>query len=103
MPTPGVRPSRVQDLVLSIFDGLHVKRAVALANAAFGALVGAQLAVATIGRALAIATNRNSKHAIKQVDRLFSNAGVNVWELFAFLGPVRGGPATGDHGGAGLD
>lgn len=92
MSTQPIRPRRVQNLVSSIFDGLHAKRVASLANAAFGALVGAQLAVATIGRALAMATNRNSKHAIKQVDRFFSNQGVDVWKLFAYWVPFVVGP-----------
>ena len=83
MPTQAIRPSRVQDLVSSIFDDLHAKRVASLSAAAFGALVGARLAVATIGRALAVATNRNAKHVIKQVDRFFSNTGIDVWKLFA--------------------
>ena len=92
MPTQPIRPSGVKNLMSSIFDGLHAKRVASLANAAFGALVAAQLAVATIGRALAMATSRNPKHAIKQVDRFFSNAGVDVWELFASWVPFVVGP-----------
>jgi len=87
MPTQAIRPSRVQDLVSSIFDDLHAKRVASLSAAAFGALVGARLAVATIGRALAVATNRNAKHVIKQVDRFFSNTGIDVWKLFASWAP----------------
>ncbi len=36
-----------------------------------------------IGRALAVAKDLDPKHAIKQVDRFFSNTGVDVWALFA--------------------
>src|ERR1700710_2782501 len=36
-----------------------------------------------IGRALAQARGLVTKHAIKQVDRLLSNNGINVWESFA--------------------
>jgi hypothetical protein len=74
----------VHDFVASIFeDDLHSKRVASLSNAVVGALQGARLAVATIGRALAIAKNGRAKHAIKQVDRFFSNTGVDVWRLFA--------------------
>ena len=84
MRTQAIRPARVQDFVASIFDDdLHSKRVASLANAVVGALQGARLAVATIGRALAIAKNGRAKHAIKQVDRFFSNTGVDVWKLFA--------------------
>jgi len=84
MRTQVIRPARVQDFVASIFDDdLHCKRVTSLSNAVVGALQGARLAVATIGRALAIAKNGRAKHAMKQVDRFFSNTGVDVWRLFA--------------------
>lgn len=84
MRTQAIRPARVQDFVASIFDDdLHAKRVASLSNAVVGTLQGARLAVATIGRALAIAKNGRAKHAIKQVDRFFSNTGVDVWRLFA--------------------
>jgi hypothetical protein len=84
MRTQAIRPARVHDFVASIFeDDLHSKRVASLSNAVVGALQGARLAVATIGRALAIAKNGRAKHAIKQVDRFFSNTGVDVWRLFA--------------------
>jgi hypothetical protein len=84
MRTQAIRPRRVHDFVSSIFGyDLHTKRVASLADATVGALHGAQLAVSTLGRALAVAKNRDPKHAIKQVDRFFSNTGVNVWSLFA--------------------
>ena len=84
MRTQAIRPRRVHDFVSSIFDhDLHEKRVASLADATVGALQGAQLAVGALGRALAIAKELDAKHAIKQVDRLFSNAGVDVWKLFA--------------------
>ena len=43
----------------------------------------ASLAVAMIGHGLAQARGVADKHAIKQVDRLLSNQGVKVWDLFA--------------------
>jgi hypothetical protein len=83
MRTQAIRPDRMHDFVSSIFaDDLHAKRVASLADAAVGALEGAQLAVGVIGRALAAAKELDAKHAIKQVDRLFSNAGVDVWKLF---------------------
>ena len=67
----------------SIFDhDLHEKRVASLADAMVGALQGAQFAVGALGRALAVAKELDGKHAIKQVDRLFSNTGVDVWKLF---------------------
>jgi Transposase DDE domain len=83
MRTQASRPRRVHAFVSSIFDhDLHEKRVASLADATVGALQGAQLAVGALGRALAVAKEFDGKHAIKQVDRLFSNAGVDVWRLF---------------------
>jgi len=74
----------VHDFVSSIFDyDFHAKRVASLADATVGALEGAQLAVGALGRALAVAKELDGKHAIKQVDRFFSNTGVDVWKLFA--------------------
>ena len=69
--------------VSSIFaDDLHAKRVASLANAAVGVLEGAALGIHAIGRALAFAAGLESRHAVKQVDRLLSNKGIEVWELF---------------------
>lgn len=84
MRTQAIRPRRVHDFVSSIFDyDLHAKRVASLADATVGALQGAQLAVGALGRALAVAKELDAKHAIKQVDRFFSNTGVDVWKLAA--------------------
>ena len=63
-------------------DDLHAKRVHSLANATLGVMTSASLAVCTIGHGLALARGGLSKHAIKQVDRLLSNPGINVQELF---------------------
>src|SRR5476649_1819164 len=62
---------------------LHAKRVDALAGATLGVMTGASLAVAMIGQALAQARGLVTKHAIKQVDRLLSNGGIDVWDSFA--------------------
>jgi hypothetical protein len=62
---------------------LHVKRIESLAGATLGVMQGASLAVAMIGHALAQARGLVTKHAVKQVDRLLSNGGIDVWETFA--------------------
>ena len=62
---------------------LHAKRIDALAGATLGVMTGASLAVAMIGQALAQARGLVTKHAVKQVDRLMSNAGIDVWDGFA--------------------
>lgn len=62
---------------------LHAKRFDALAGATLGVMTGASLAVAMIGQALAQARGLVTKHAVKQVDRLMSNASIDVWDSFA--------------------
>ena len=63
-------------------EDLHAKRILSLANGTLGVMAGAALAVSLIGQALAKARGLLSKSAVKQVDRLLSNAGVEPWELF---------------------
>lgn len=75
---------RVTKLVSTIFaDDLHAKRVASLASAAVGVLEGAALGIHAIGRALAFHSGLDSRHAVKQVDRLLSNTGVDVWRLFS--------------------
>ena len=62
---------------------LHAKRIESLACATLGVMQAASLAVAMIGHALALARGLVSKHAVKQVDRLLSNDGIDVWDSFA--------------------
>ena len=59
-------------------DDLHAKRVLSLAGATLGVIGSASLAVALIGQGLALARGRLTKHAIKQVDRLLSNPGIDV-------------------------
>jgi hypothetical protein len=54
-----------------------------LAGATLGVMTSASLAVAIIGQALAQARGLVTKHAVKQVDRLMSNNGIDVWDSFA--------------------
>lgn len=62
-------------------EDLHAKRVYSLANATLGVISSASLAVNTIGQGLALARGRLTKHAIKQVDRMLSNPGIDVGEL----------------------
>ena len=78
------RIETVRNFVSRVFsEDLHAKRVLSLADAALGVVTGASLGVAMIGHALAQARGLADKHAIKQVDRLLSNTGVVVWDLFA--------------------
>ena len=81
---PIVSAARVSAFAAEIFgEVLHQKRLASLANATVGVLQAASLAVSAIGQGLALREGLNTKHAIKQVDRLFSNRGLDVQKLFA--------------------
>lgn len=85
--------SRVRQFVESaIGEDLHAKRVLSLGNAVLGTLTAASLAVHAIGLGLTRCQGLNSKHAIKQVDRLVSNLGIEVWALFALWVPFIVGP-----------
>jgi hypothetical protein len=68
-------------------DDLHAKRVLSLTHATLGVLHSASLAVHAIGLGMAEARGVNTKHAIKQVDRLLSNPAIVLWELFALWVP----------------
>src|SRR5947209_16131201 len=80
------------DSVLS--EDIHAKRVASLANAALGVMTGASLAVAIIGKSLAQARGLLTKHAVKQVDRLLSNPGIEAWDIFATWVPEMVGSRT---------
>ena len=61
---------------------LHSKRVASLACGVLGVMTSASLAVSVIGQALAQARGKAAQHAIKQVDRLLSNKGIDVWTMF---------------------
>ncbi len=84
----GGRLKDIRTLINGLFEGdLHAKRVDSLANATLGVMTGGSLAVAVIGQSLAQARGLITKHAIKQVDRLLSNQGINVWDSFAYWVP----------------
>ena len=70
------------------------KRVDSLANATLGVMTGASLGVAIIGKSLAQARGLLPKHAIKQVDRLLSNAKLEAWDMFATWVPEMVGSRT---------
>ncbi len=84
MTTSALKPADVAEFVHVMFEeDLHARRVASLANATAGAIRAGTLAVHAIGHGLASARNLDSKHAIKQVDRLLSNQGVDPWDLLA--------------------
>ncbi len=82
------RVTKRVDFIQNYLDGifaedLHAKRLKSLANGTLGVMTSASLAVSIIGQSLAQARGLLSKHAVKQVDRLLSNQGIVVWDMFA--------------------
>lgn len=65
----------------------HAKRVQSLSNATLGVITSASLAVHAIGQGLAYAQGLMPKHAVKQVDRLLSNQGIDVEHYFAYWVP----------------
>jgi hypothetical protein len=85
----------VHTFLTGLFDGdLHAKRVLSLANATLGVVMTASLAVHTIGLGLARARGLNTKHAIKQVDRLLSNEGIDIDAAPRHWVPYVVGPRT---------
>src|ERR1700704_460587 len=74
--------------------GLHAKRIASLADATLGVMHTASLAVCTIGHGLAMARGLNARHAVKQVDRMLSNPGIDVDQILALWLPFVIGART---------
>lgn len=64
-------------------DDMHALRVLSLANGVTGVMTAASLCIAAIGKGLAEALDLNPKHAIKQVDRLASNSGLEMSTIMA--------------------
>lgn len=76
-------PMRIAERVEAIFgDDLHARRVLSLTNGVVGTMQAAVLSVHAIGRGYAEFTNQLVKHGVKQTDRMLSNPGLTVWELF---------------------
>ena len=88
MRKPRLDEQQVHSFLESLFEeDLHAKRILSLSHAVLGVIHAASLGVHTIGKALAWARGTRGKHGVKQVDRMLSNQGINVWELFALWVP----------------
>src|SRR4051794_2679224 len=73
----------VRTELVELFEAdLHAKRVLSLTNATLGVLRAGALGVHAIGVGLAREMDLDRKHAVKQVDRLLSNRGIDPWELF---------------------
>ncbi len=75
-------------------EDLHAKRVLSLSLATLGVIHSASLSVYAIGQALAFARGTKGKHGVKQVDRMLSNCGIDVWQLLAFWVPSVLGQRT---------
>ena len=64
-------------------EDLHAKRVLSLAHGALGVIHASSLAIHSVGRGLAAARCGLDRHAIKQVDRLLSNRGINLERIGA--------------------
>lgn len=79
-----ISPEYIERFISQLLgDGVHATRAQSFAMGVVGVLHVATLGVHAIGRGLAYAKGLNSKHAVKQIDRLLSNDGIAVWDWFA--------------------
>lgn len=77
-----VDPSKVHEFMRSLFEeDFHAQRVFSLATGVVGVLHAAAASIHAIGIGMAIATGRESRHAIKQIDRLLSNRGIDVEDL----------------------
>lgn len=82
-PSPRLKPKNVRRFVDELFgDTIHARRVDSLSDAVSGVLHAASLAIHAIGRGLAAAKGIHPKHATKQIDRLLSNNGIPLWQLF---------------------
>lgn len=68
-------------------EDLHAKRVLSLSQCTLGVIHAASLAIHSIGIGMAEARDVDPKHAIKQVDRMLSNKGIDVWALFRLWVP----------------
>jgi Transposase DDE domain len=96
MPTrkPLSRERTEKFLSIVFEEDLHAKRVQSLAGATLGVIHAAGLGIHAIGVGLANAEGLNSKHAVKQVDRLLSNTGIDIWQLFESWVPFVVGDRT---------
>jgi hypothetical protein len=86
---------QVNRFLTGLFDAdLHAKRVLSLANATLGVVKTASLAVNAIGQGLALARDLVTKHAIKQVDRLLSNHGIDIDAALRHWVPYVVGPRS---------
>jgi hypothetical protein len=78
-PSPALGFKDIEQFLQGLIGtDMHAKRVLSLANATLGVVRTGSLAVHAIGQGLAVAKGLNTKHAVKQVDRLLSNPGIDL-------------------------
>ncbi len=88
-------PHRVHAFVESLVaDHMHAKRVLSMSGGVVGVLHAASLGVHAIGLGLAEVVGLQKEDAVKQVDRLLSNRGIDVWEEFTTWVPFVLGART---------
>jgi hypothetical protein len=93
--TQAINEQQVHEFLAGLFgEDLHAKRVLSLCLATLGVIHAASLSVYAIAQALAVARGKKGKHGVKQVDRLLSNTGVDVWHLFSLWVPYVMGQRT---------
>ena len=74
-----VDPAYVKTFIQNLFnEDMHAARVLSLSNGVVGVLHAAALAIHAIGQAYAKVANIKPKSGVKQVDRLLSNAGLDM-------------------------
>lgn len=82
---PKLKPADVHAFVDNLLgDDFHAARVLSLASGVVGVIHSASLGIHAIGQGLAQARGLSPKHATKQIDRLLSNQGIVLDDLFPF-------------------
>lgn len=75
--------NKVNHYVLNLFGtDVHASRVLSITNAVVGVMAASSLAISLIGLGLSVVRGKVTKHAVKQIDRLMSNAKFVVWDYF---------------------
>ena len=78
----------IQSIIHTIFgEQLHKKRQLSLAYSALGLFESESLFLHDMGLGMAESRGVNKKHATKQIDRMLSNPGFDIWNLSAHWVP----------------
>ena len=80
---PKIAEADVHKFVEEMFAGdLHARRVLSIGQVVLGVLHGGSLAIHAIGQGMAQARGLDPKHAIKQVDRMLANKGIDLADVF---------------------